>query len=78
MLSFTLLTIWATAPLSAPITFSPTTEFVFKDNPLELRQWEILDQKKKSITVTLYEVELNKDLKSNLFKYEEYDLFDKD
>ena len=53
-------------------------KFVFKDNPLELRQWEILDQKKTSITVTLYEVELNKDLKSDLFKYEEYDLFDKD
>ena len=29
----TLVTNWATAPLSCPIIFSPTTVFVFKDKP---------------------------------------------
>ena len=53
-------------------------KFIFKEKPLELRQWEIIDQKKNSITVTLYDVELNNELESKLFKYEEYDLFDKD
>ncbi len=53
-------------------------KFIFKENPLELRQWEIVDQKRNSITVTLYDVELNNELESKLFKYEEYDLFDKD
>ena len=53
-------------------------KFIFKENPLELRQWEIVDQKRNSITVTLYDVELNNELESKLFKYEEYELFDKD
>ena len=51
--------------------------FIFKDNPLELRQWKIVDSQNNSVTVTLYDIEVNKNIDLELFKYQDKSVFEK-
>lgn len=50
--------------------------FVFSDGPFELRQWRVKDTQSQEITVTLFETKTGIDFDSNLFRYEEDDVFD--
>ncbi|MEQ8507994.1 MAG: outer membrane lipoprotein carrier protein LolA [Rhodospirillaceae bacterium] len=50
--------------------------FVFSDGPFELRQWRVKDTQSQEITVTLFETKTGLDFDSNLFRYEEDDVFD--
>lgn len=52
--------------------------FVFTEGPFELRQWKVKDAQSQEITVTLFETKTGLKLDSNLFKYEEDDVFDDD
>ena len=51
--------------------------FIFKDNPIELRQWKIVDSQNNSVTVTLYDIEVNKNIDLELFKYQDNSVFEK-
>jgi outer membrane lipoprotein-sorting protein len=44
---------------------------VFSDNPLELRQWSIVDRQRKTTTVSLYDVRFGVALDPNLFVYQD-------
>ena len=44
---------------------------VFSDRPLALRQWSIVDQQRKTITVSLYNEQFNMALDPNLFVYQD-------
>lgn len=50
--------------------------FVFSDGPFELRQWRVKDTQSQEITVTLFETKTGIDFDSNLFRYENADVFD--
>jgi outer membrane lipoprotein-sorting protein len=50
--------------------------FVFSDGPLELRQWRVKDTQSQEVTVTLFETKTGLDFDSNLFRYEDKDVFD--
>lgn len=52
--------------------------FVFSEGPFELRQWKVKDAQSREVTVTLYDTQLGVELDSNLFEYEEIDVFDDD
>ena len=43
---------------------------VFGDQPLELRQWRVLDAQNKEVTITLYEAKTGVTLDRSLFRYE--------
>ena len=44
-------------------------KLVFSNDPLELKQWSIVDPQSVEITVSLYDIENNKNLDSGLFKF---------
>jgi outer membrane lipoprotein-sorting protein len=44
---------------------------VFSDNPLALRQWSIVDQQRKTITVSLYDARFGMALDPKLFVYQD-------
>jgi outer membrane lipoprotein-sorting protein len=44
---------------------------VFSDNPLALRQWSIVDQQRKTITVSLYNARFDMALDPKLFVYQD-------
>jgi len=44
---------------------------VFSDRPLALRQWSIVDQQRKTITVSLYNEQFNIALDPKLFVYQD-------
>ena len=50
--------------------------FVFSDGPFELRQWRVKDTQSQEVTVTLFETKTGLDFDSNLFRYEDDDVFD--
>lgn len=52
--------------------------FVFSDGPFQLRQWRVKDAQSQEVTITLYETQTGIDLDSELFEYEEIDVFDDD
>jgi len=50
--------------------------FVFSDGPFELRQWRVKDTQSQEVTVTLFETKTGLAFDSNLFRYEDDDVFD--
>jgi outer membrane lipoprotein-sorting protein len=46
---------------------SGSVELIFADNPLELRQWRVVDAQNKEVRVGLYEVHIGGDLPASLF-----------
>jgi outer membrane lipoprotein-sorting protein len=50
---------------------SGSLTMVFSDNPLALRQWSIVDQRRKTITVSLYDVRFGVALDPKLFVYQD-------
>lgn len=52
--------------------------FVFSEGPFELRQWRVKDAQSQEITVTLFETQTDLNLDSDLFIYEEDDVFGDD
>lgn len=44
---------------------------VFSNNPMELRQWKIVDPQSVEVTVSLYETMMDIPLDENLFKFKE-------
>jgi len=59
-------------PLGGELTF------VFSEGPFELRQWRIKDAQSQEVTVTLFETQTGLELDSDLFRYEEEDVFEDD
>jgi len=52
--------------------------FIFTQDPMELRQWRIKDRANKEIIITLYDIEKDIDLDTELFKYNKTDIFNDD
>jgi outer membrane lipoprotein-sorting protein len=50
---------------------SGSLTMVFSDNPLTLRQWSIVDQQRKTITVSLYDERFGMALDPKLFVYQD-------
>jgi len=42
---------------------------IFNNNPFELKQWKIIDPQSVEVTLSLYDMTLNKPLDENLFSY---------
>ncbi len=63
-----------TAARADDITAGELT-FVFSEQPLELRQWRVRDAQSQEVTVTLFETQTGLNLDSDLFEYEEDDVF---
>lgn len=59
-------------PLGGELTF------VFTKGPFELRQWRVKDAQSQEITVTLFDTQTGLELDSELFRYEDEDVFDDD
>ncbi|MBT4739127.1 MAG: outer membrane lipoprotein carrier protein LolA [Rhodospirillaceae bacterium] len=59
-------------PMSGELTF------VFSEAPFELRQWRVKDAQSQEITVTLFETKTGLDLDSDLFQYDDEDVFEDD
>ena len=51
-------------PAVKPITL------IFENNPFQLKQWKVIDQQNIEVTVSLFNEETDKDLASDLFKFE--------
>ena len=51
---------------------------VFSEAPFELRQWRVKDAQSQEITVTLFETKTGLDLDSDLFQYDDEDVFEDD
>lgn len=62
----------ANDPLGGELTF------VFSEGPFELRQWRVKDAQSQEVTVTLFETQTGIELESDLFRYEDQDVFDDD
>lgn len=62
----------ANDPLGGELTF------VFTEGPFELRQWRVKDAQSQEITVTLFDTQTGVELDSELFRYEDQDVFDDD
>lgn len=59
----------ANDPLGGELTF------VFTEGPFELRQWRVKDAQSQEVTVTLFETQIGVELDSDLFIYEDEDIF---
>lgn len=44
---------------------------VFSNNPMELKQWKIVDPQSVEVTVSLYDTQKDKDLDERLFKFKD-------